>query len=79
MNAAMLEKLASQISHLLPENAGRDIKDNVQQLLARQLNKLDLVSRDEFEAQQSVLLRTREKLDALEKQFQTLEAQLNGQ
>jgi len=76
MNPAMLEKLASQISHLLPENAGQDIKDNVQQLLARQLNKLDLVSRDEFEAQQAVLLRTREKLENLEKQLQTLEETL---
>ncbi|OUR66841.1 hypothetical protein A9Q73_06560 [Bermanella sp. 47_1433_sub80_T6] len=76
MNPAMLEKLASQISHLLPENAGQDIKDNVQQLLARQLNKLDLVSRDEFEAQQAVLLRTREKLENLEKQLQTLEESL---
>ena len=76
MNPAMLEKLASQISHLLPENAGRDIKENVQQLLARQLNKLDLVSRDEFEAQQSVLLRTREKLENLEKQLQEIEEKL---
>jgi len=76
MNPAMLEKLASQISHLLPENAGQDIKDNVQQLLARQLNKLDLVSRDEFEAQQAVLLRTREKLENLEKQLQNLEETL---
>ena len=76
MNPAMLEKLASQISHLLPENAGQDIKENVQQLLARQLNKLDLVSRDEFEAQQSVLLRTREKLENLEKQLQEIEEKL---
>ena len=76
MNPAMLEKLASQISHLLPENAGRDIKENVQQLLARQLNKLDLVRRDEFEAQQSVLLRTREKLENLEKQLQEIEEKL---
>ncbi len=77
MNTSMLEKLASQISQLLPEQAGKDMKDNVKQLLARQLNKLDLVSRDEFEAQQAVLLRTREKLDALEKQLADIEESLN--
>ncbi len=73
MNIAMLEKLATQISNLLPGQASQDLKENVQQLLARQLNKLDVVSRDEFEAQHSVLLRTREKLDALEKQVKALE------
>ena len=78
MNTLILEKLAAQISGLLPENAGDDIKKNVQQLLARQLNKLDLVSRDEFEAQQAVLLRTREKLDALEKQLAAFEKKLEA-
>ncbi|MEY8205378.1 MAG: accessory factor UbiK family protein [Bermanella sp.] len=78
MNPIMLAKLASQISHLLPADAGRDMKENAQQLLARQLHKLDLVSRDEFEAQQAVLLRTREKLTSLEKQLQALEEKLGS-
>ena len=57
---------------------GDDLKSNVQQLLARQLNKMNLVSRDEFEAQQAVLLRTREKLDALEKQLAEIEEKLEA-
>jgi len=57
---------------------GDDLKSNVQQLLARQLNKMNLVSRDEFEAQQAVLLRTREKLDALEKQLVEIEEKLEA-
>lgn len=73
MKAEILDKITSQISALLPEGAGQDLKHNIQQVLARQLNKLDVVSRDEFEAQQAVLLRTREKLDALEKQVSELE------
>lgn len=76
MKAELLDKIASQISALLPEQAGQDIKQNVQQVLARQLNKLDVVSRDEFDAQQAVLLRTREKLEALEKQVAAMEAQV---
>jgi len=78
MKAELLDKIASQISALLPEQAGQDIKQNVQQVLARQLNKLDVVSRDEFDAQQAVLLRTREKLEALEKQVAAMEAQIKS-
>lgn len=78
MKAELLDKIASQISALLPEQAGQNIKQNVQQVLARQLNKLDVVSRDEFDAQQAVLLRTREKLEALEKQVAAMEAQIKS-
>ncbi|WP_050757992.1 accessory factor UbiK family protein [Bermanella marisrubri] len=57
----------------MPNESSEQLKNNIQQLLARQLNKLDVVSRDEFDAQQAVLLRTREKLDALEKQVAEME------
>jgi len=77
MKPEILEKIATQISALLPEEGGKDIKYNIQQVLARQLNKLDVVSRDEFDAQQAVLLRTRAKLEALEKQVASLEDNLN--
>jgi BMFP domain-containing protein YqiC len=76
MKAEILDKIAAQISALLPEQASQDIKQNIQQVLARQLNKLDVVSRDEFDAQQAVLLRTREKLEALEKQVANLEGNI---
>ena len=76
MKPEILEKIAGQISALLPEQAGSDIKQNIQQVLARQLNKLDVVSRDEFDAQQAVLLRTRAKLETLEKQVADLEEKL---
>jgi BMFP domain-containing protein YqiC len=78
MKAELLDKIASQISALLPEQASQDMKHNIQQVLTRQLNKLDVVSRDEFDAQQAVLLRTREKLDALEKQVAAMESQIQS-
>lgn len=74
MNTTIISKLASQITALLPDQASQEVQKNIQDLLARQLNKMDLVSRDDFEAQQAVLLRTREKLDTLEKQVSELEA-----
>jgi BMFP domain-containing protein YqiC len=73
MNPSILNKIASQISQLIPEQASQDLQKNIQQVLARQLNKLDVVSRDDFDAQQAVLLRTREKLEALEVQVAELE------
>jgi BMFP domain-containing protein YqiC len=39
-------------------------------------SKLDLVTREEFDAQRAVLLRSREKIDALERQLAELEASL---
>jgi len=38
------------------------------------LSRLDLVTREEYEVQRAVLLRTREKLEALERTVQALEA-----
>lgn len=76
MNKAIIDKLSQQISQLIPNESSEQLKNNIQQLLARQLNKLDVVSRDEFDAQQAVLLRTREKLEALEKQVAELEEKL---
>jgi len=39
-------------------------------------SKLDLVTREEFDAQRAVLLRSREKIDALERQLAELAASL---
>ncbi len=40
-------------------------------------DKLDLVTRDEFDAQRAVLARSREKLEAMEKQLADIEARLD--
>ena len=40
-------------------------------------DKLDLVTRDEFDVQRAVLARSREKLEAMEKQLAELEARLD--
>ena len=45
-------------------------------MLQSGLARLDLVTREEFEVQRAVLLRTREKLDALERALTVLEARL---
>mgnify|MGYP000114023921 FL=1 len=61
-------------------SGAQSISGELQQLLRASMTKtiagLDIVSRDEFDAQQAVLLRSREKIDALEQQLTELEALL---
>ena len=50
-----------------------DIESNIRAAIEANLKKLNLVTREEFEIQQQVLLRTREKLEQLEKRILELE------
>ena len=76
-----LDDLARRLSALVPPGVreGRDeLQQNFKAVLQSGLTKLDLVTREEFEVQRAVLLRTREKLEALERTLAQLEAQLGG-
>ena len=44
--------------------SGEDVEKKIRQVLQSQLTRLDLVSREEFDVQTQVLLRTREKAGA---------------
>ena len=50
-----------------------DLEKNFRSVLRASLNKLDLVTREEFEVQESILARTRAKLEALEQRLAELE------
>ena len=76
-----LDDLARRLSSLVPPamREGREeLQQNFKSVLQAGLGKLDLVTREEFEVQRAVLLRTREKLEALETLLATLEAQLGA-
>jgi BMFP domain-containing protein YqiC len=51
----------------------QDLEDNFRAVLRASLTKLDLVSRDEFDAQTRVLERTRARLEELEKRVAGIE------
>ncbi|WP_036166180.1 ubiquinone biosynthesis accessory factor UbiK [Noviluteimonas dokdonensis] len=75
-----LDDLARRLSSLVPPSLreGRDeLQENFKSVLQTGLTKLDLVTREEFEVQRAVLLRTREKLDELQRTVADLEAQLD--
>jgi len=85
MNAAMidfekLDELARRLSSLVPPSLreGREeMQENFKAVLQSGLTKLDLVTREEFEVQRAVLLRTREKLEELQRTVADLEAQID--
>lgn len=75
-----IEEMARQVQNALPpglRSLGEEVDKKIKQVLQSQLNKLDMVSREEFDVQTKVLMRTREKLTALEEKLAQLEAQLN--
>ena len=73
----MIESMAERIGGLLPANIGvlrEEFKTNVRGLLEAALTRMDLVTREEFDAQAALLVRTREKLDLLERQMTAIES-----
>ncbi len=81
IDLGQLDDLARRLGNLIPPTLreGRDeLQQNFKSVLQAGLGKLDLVTREEFDVQRAVLLRTREKIEALEKQVAELEASLAG-
>ncbi|MBJ2137942.1 accessory factor UbiK family protein [Paraglaciecola chathamensis] len=71
-----LEDIAKQITEAIPpgvKTMAEGAESKVKQVIQSQLNKLDFVSREEFEIQSNVLIRTREKLAVLEAKLEALE------
>ncbi|MCL1148379.1 accessory factor UbiK family protein [Shewanella sp. 10N.261.52.F9] len=80
INPKKIEEVAKQLSENLPSGLKQfagEFEERSKQVLQNQLQKLDVVSREEFEVQQHVLIKTREKLEALQAQVDALEAKLN--
>jgi ubiquinone biosynthesis accessory factor UbiK len=76
-NAKLIEELGARLSDALASSPARDVDKNVRALLSGALGRLDLVPRSDFDVQAEVLLRTREKLEALMARVAELEARLS--
>lgn len=75
IDLAQLDELARRLSSLVPPGLreGREeLQQNFKSVLQAGLGKLDLVTREEFEVQRAVLARTRERLEALERDLSDL-------
>ena len=76
-----IEQLAKQLIDSLPESihkVSQDLQTGFRDILQNSLAKLDLVTREEFDVQTSVLLKTRQELTKLEEKIQLLETQINS-
>lgn len=74
-----IDELSQRLSGIMPPGARElraDLERNIRGVLQSSFQKLDLVTREEFEIQSEVLANTRTKLNRLEEQIKLLEARL---
>jgi len=79
IDLAHIDELARRLSSLVPgslRESREELQQNFKSVLQTGLGKLDLVTRDEFDVQRAVLLRTRDKLNELQRSIAQIEAQL---
>ena len=75
------DDIAKRLYDAIPESirhAPKDLEKNFRSILQTAFANLDLVTREEFDAQVRVLQRTRSKVEILEKQISTLEIDFNA-
>ncbi|OKY27046.1 accessory factor UbiK family protein [Thalassotalea sp. PP2-459] len=80
INAKKIEDIAKQVTEAIPpglKNLATDFEDKTKTVLQRKLSELDVVTREEFDIQTQVLIKTREKLAILEQKVNELEAKVN--
>ncbi len=79
MSDYSIENLARKLAESVPDglrSVRDDLENNFRSVLKTGIGKLDLVTREEFEVQEAVLARTREKLETLETKLEELEKTL---
>jgi BMFP domain-containing protein YqiC len=82
LDPKQLDEISRRIADSLPpglHEVRQDFEKNLHSILQSAFTRLDLVTREEFEVQSAVLLRTREKVEALESRVAELEKQLAGE
>jgi BMFP domain-containing protein YqiC len=72
----LIDDLSRKLSESLPPGVDRmknEAEEQFRLVLARSFEKMNLVSREEFDTQTAVLKRTREKLEQLQEKVTQLE------
>ena len=76
ISSKFIDDLTREITDSIPagvKGLQQDVEKTIHTLLQGALGKLDLVTREDFDAQAGVLRRTREKLEQLEQAVAELE------
>lgn len=79
LNKKLFDDISSKISDTIANSPIKDVEQNIKAILTSTLSRLNLVTREEFEIQQQVLLKTREKLAEVEAQVTALAGKLSEQ
>jgi len=66
INEKLIDEISARIKEVMARTPAADIERNMRATLSSLFTRLDLVTREEFDVQSAVLVRTREKLAALE-------------
>ena len=66
-------EMQSKVGEAIKQTPAKDLEKNVRALLVQGFQKMDLVTREEFDIQAQVLAKTRAKLEALEAKVAVLE------
>jgi BMFP domain-containing protein YqiC len=75
---AWFEEFQKNISELIARSPAADIERNVKGFMGQAFNRLDLVTREEFDIQVDLLTSALSRIEALEKQTQALEHRLSA-
>jgi ubiquinone biosynthesis accessory factor UbiK len=81
MDPFRIDEIARRLLERVPpalRSVQADLESNFRAILRERLSKLDLVTRDEFDAQTRVLERTRARLEALEARLAAMEGTAGG-
>ena len=70
----LFEDLAAKISETVANSPAKDLEKNAKAMLGGAFAKMDLVTREEFDIQQQILIKTRTKLSEAEARLAALEA-----
>ena len=65
--------MQNKIGEVIRNSPAKDIEKNVRAMMNQGFQRMDLVTREEFDIQSKVLAKTREKLEALEAKVAALE------
>lgn len=75
----LFEDLSEKLGETLANSPAKDLEKNAKAMLGGAFAKMDLVTREEFDIQQQVLIKTHLKLSELEARVAALEALLDAQ
>jgi len=69
----MVDEIGDRLRQVFEASPAKDVERNVRAVLSNVFSRLDLVTREEFDVQREVLLRTRERLVELEQKIAAME------